>query len=120
VVNPSVSRAYGLQGTALTVFVDPSALTTSRPGPVSTRGSAAGEYTSPLGRGSVALGVEADGADCVVEGSDIGGGPGSGGGWSIVSPVVPAGCWAMAADDNSASESMTENKLIALETPLET
>jgi hypothetical protein len=44
VVKPSVSRAYGLQGTALTVFVEPSGPTTLKPEPVSTCGSGPVEY----------------------------------------------------------------------------
>jgi hypothetical protein len=81
VVVPSVSRAALLQGAALTVFVEPSGPTTSRPRPVSTSGSAAGKYASPLDAGSLARGVEAAGAGgFVVGGSEIGGGPASGGG----------------------------------------
>src|SRR5450631_4530959 len=41
----------------------------------------AGTYVLSLGAGSLARGVEAAGAGCIVgEGSEIGGGPGSGGG----------------------------------------
>jgi hypothetical protein len=87
VVEPSVSRAAVLQGTALTVFVEPSEPGTFRPGPVFACGSVAGTYVLPLDAGSLAQGVEAAGAGCIVgEGSEIGrgpamgGGPGSGGG----------------------------------------
>src|ERR1700738_1880221 len=44
VVVPSVSRAAVLQGTAFTVFVEPSGATTVKPGPVFTCGSSALEY----------------------------------------------------------------------------
>lgn len=43
-----------------------------------------------------------------VEGSDIDGGPASGGGRPIVSPVIPGDCWARAADDRSVSEIVAE------------
>jgi hypothetical protein len=76
-----------LHGTALAVFVEPSGRDTFKPGPVFACGSVAGAYVVPLGAGSLARGVEAAGAGCIVgEGSEIGGGlamgggPGSGGG----------------------------------------
>ena len=70
-----------LHGTALTVFVEPSGRGTFKPGPVFACGSVAGAYVVPLGAGSLARGVEAAGAGCIVgEGSEIGGGPAMGGG----------------------------------------
>jgi hypothetical protein len=84
VVEPSVSLAAVLHGTAFTVFVEPSGPGTLRPGPVFACGSAAGTYVLPLGAGSLARGVEAAGAGCIVgEGSEIGGGPAMGGGPGI-------------------------------------
>jgi hypothetical protein len=84
VVEPSVSRAAVLHGTAFTVFVEPSRPGTFRPGPVFACGSVAGTYVLPLGAGSLARGVEAAGAGCIVgEGSEIGGGPAMGGGPGI-------------------------------------
>jgi hypothetical protein len=71
------------QGTALTVFVEPSGAATSKPGPVEDRvgGISAGAYAPVYGAGSFFGGVEAAGSGCVVnDGSGIGGGPGSGGG----------------------------------------
>ena len=44
VVNPSVSRATVLHGTALTVFVDPSGPTVFSPGPVLADGNGPVEY----------------------------------------------------------------------------
>ena len=44
VVEPSVSRAAVLHGTAFTVFVEPSGPTLSRPGPLSSAGSGPVEY----------------------------------------------------------------------------
>ena len=61
-VEPSVSLAAVLHGTAFTVFVEPSGPATSRPGPVFACGSVAGTYVLPLGAGSLARGVGAAGA----------------------------------------------------------
>ena len=114
-----------LHGTAFTVFVEPSSPTTSRPGPPSTCGSGPVEYgvagpggpyapVSPLGAGWLACGVEAAGEGDVVEGSEIGGGPGSGGGRPIVSPVVPGDCCARVVDDKTASKT-TEQEINRIE-----
>jgi hypothetical protein len=83
VVKPSVSRATLPHGTAFTVFVEPSGSTMTRPVPVSITGNGPVEYgvAGPGGVGSLARGTGAAGAGCVVdEGSEIGGGPASGGG----------------------------------------
>jgi hypothetical protein len=79
VVEPSVSLAAVLHGTAFTVFVEPSGPATSRPGPLSSFGNGPVEYGvggvpagAYVGAGLLARGVES--------GSEIGGGLGSGGG----------------------------------------
>ena len=73
-MKPSVSWATVLQGTASTIFVEPSGPTVAKPVPVNISPDREGPY-------ALALGVEAAGAGCVVdEGSGIGGGLASGGG----------------------------------------